>query len=230
MRRVVLALLPVGPLCVAALRYLLPYYTASTDLGTARAVAAHPGRESAVLVLGVVALVTLLPGLLTVAAVLPRTRLRTSALALLVPGYLCLGALIAEDSLLWSAAHAHVPVGTTAALLAATHPAITVAGGVFVAGHVIGTVLLGVALMRAQWLPTWVGGCVAVSQPLHAVAFVVLGSPALDLVGWSLLAIGLAGVAHVLVRRPIAAPVPSPRPIGRRRTVVASHWRRWPVP
>ncbi len=209
MKRVALALLPVGPLCVAALRYLLPYYTASTDLGTARAVAAHSGRESAVLVLGVVALVTLLPGLLAVAAELPPTRMRAWALALLVPGYLCLGALIAEDSLLWSAAHAHVPVHTTAALLSATHPAITVAGVVFVAGHVLGTVLLGVALLRTRSFPTWTGVCVAVSQPLHAVAFVVLASPTLDLVGWGLLGVGLAGVANVLLRRPSTLPVPS---------------------
>ena len=208
MRRLALILLPVGPLCVAALRYLLPYYTAGTDTGTARAVMDHPGRESAVLVLSVAALITLLPGLLLVAEALPRTRLRDWALAFLVPGYLCLGALIAEDSLLWSAAKAHVGVHTTASLLAATHPAITVATGIFVVGHVVGTTLLGVTLLRSSTAPPWAGWCVTVSQPLHFIAFVVLGSPVLDLVGWSLLGIGLAGVARLLTRDGVRQPSP----------------------
>ena len=210
MKRLVLILLPIGPLCVAALRYLLPYYSASSNVSTAKAVIAHPGRESAVLVLSVVAVVTLLPGLLTVAAALPRTRVRTLALTLLVPGYLCLGTLIAKDSLLWSAAHAHIPVQTTASLLAATHPAVTAATNIFVAGHVLGTVLLGIAIARSQTFPTWAGVCVAVSQPLHAVAFVALGSPTLDFIGWALLGLGLAAVARVLAQRLADTTVPSP--------------------
>jgi hypothetical protein len=52
-----------------------------------------------------------------------------------------------------------------------------------VARHVIGTGLLGVAIMRTPWLLSWTGVCVAVSQPPHAVAFDVLGNPTLDLVG-----------------------------------------------
>lgn len=115
-----------------------------------------------------------------------------------MPGYLSLGALIVEDGTLWSAARADVGVRTTASLLDATHPAINVATAVFVVGHVLGTVLLGVTILRSQVFPSWTGWLVAVSQPLHFVAFVVLGSPVLDFIGWTLLAIGLAGIAKVL--------------------------------
>ena len=45
-----------GPASVGILRFLLPYYTAPDSAASARAVAAHPGRESAVLWLGLVEL------------------------------------------------------------------------------------------------------------------------------------------------------------------------------
>ena len=199
MRRVALLLLPVGPLCVGLLRFLLPYYTADGNLATVRAVDAHPGRESAVLWLGLIAIVTLVPGLLAAATALPPSRLKSWAIGLAVPGYLCLGVLLAEDYLLAAGASAYTDPHQIAAQLDALHASYDVGTAIFVIGHVVGTVLLGVALLRSGRIPAWAAWVITVSQPLHFVAAVIVGSPTLDLVAWSMTALGLGVVARVLL-------------------------------
>lgn len=199
MRRATLLLLPVGPLCVGLLRFLLPYYTADGSLATVQAVDAHPARQSAVLWLGLIAIVTLVPGVIAVATALPPSRLKAWALGLSVPGYLCLGVLLAEDYLLSAGVAAHIDPRQLAAQLDANHPSFDVATAIFVVGHVVGTVLLGVALLRSGRIPAWAAWTITVSQPLHFVAAVIVGSPTLDLVAWSMTAVGMGVVARALI-------------------------------
>ncbi len=199
MRRAALLLLPIGPFCIAALRYLLPYYTAGSNVAIVQAVNENPGRESAVLWLGLVGVLTLVPGLIAAAAILPPSRLKAWAMGLAVPGYLCLGVLLVQDSLLWSGAHSGADPKQVILLLDSLHPSINVGFGVFVVGHVLGTVLFGIALLRSRRVPAWAAWAVAVSQPLHFIATVIAGSPTLDLIGWSLTGVGLAVVARALL-------------------------------
>jgi hypothetical protein len=86
------------------------------------------------------------------------------------------------------------------ALARAAHPSVDVALGVFVVGHVVGTVLLGLALWRSRGVPAWAAWAVAVSQPLHFTATVVLGSPQVDFVAWNLMAVGMVLVGRELLR------------------------------
>lgn len=199
MRRAALLLLPIGPFCIAALRYLLPYYTADNNVAIVQAVNEHPGRESAVLWLGLVGVLTLVPGLIAAAAILPPSRLKAWAMGLAVPGYLCLGVLLAQDSLLWSGANSGADPKQVTLLLDSLHPSMNVGLGVFVVGHVLGTVLFGIALLRSRRVPAWAAWAVAVSQPLHFIATVIAGSPTMDLIGWSLTGVGLAVVARALL-------------------------------
>jgi hypothetical protein len=195
-------LLPVGPAAIAALRLLLPYYTAKDSAGMVAAVNAHPGRQSAVLWLAYVGILTLVPGLFAAARICrdAAPRLTLWALGLAVPGYLSLGMLLGSDHVLWSVSHARLPGSQAVAVVDAAHPSIDVAIGVFVLGHVVGTVLLGLALLRSGRIPVWVGWAVTVSQPLHFVATVILGSPQVDFVAWSLTAIGMAFVAREVLK------------------------------
>jgi hypothetical protein len=197
-------LLPVGPLAIAVLRLVLPYYTRSTTAGMVAAVDEHPGRQSAVLWLAYVGVLALVPGLYVVAGVCRAgaPRLTAWAMALAVPGYLSLPMMLGSDDLLWSAHKAGLSTADSVAVVDAAHPAVGVALGVFVLGHVVGTVLLGLALLRSGRIPAWAAWAVAVSQPIHFVATVFLGSPQVDFVGWSLTALGLAMVARVVVREP----------------------------
>lgn len=199
MRRAALLLLPIGPFCIAALRYVLPYYTADNNGAIVQSVNDHPGRESAVLWLGLVGVLTLVPGLIAAAAILPPSRLKAWAMGLAVPGYLCLGVLLAQDSLLWSGVHSGADPKQVELLLDSLHPSMNVGLGVFVVGHVLGTVLFGIALLRSGRVPAWAAWAVAVSQPLHFIATVIAGSPTMDLIGWSLTGVGLAVVARALL-------------------------------
>jgi hypothetical protein len=57
-----------------------------------------------------------------------------------------------------------------------------------------------VVLWRVQGFPRWAALAVAISQPLHFVAAVVVGSHGLDLVAWGLNAVGFAVVAITILR------------------------------
>src|SRR5207248_1687608 len=43
----------------------------------------------------------------------------------------------------------------------------------WVIGHILGMVLLGIALLRARAVPTWVAVALMVSQPMHLVAAII---------------------------------------------------------
>ncbi|MEO6412616.1 MAG: DUF4386 family protein [Pedococcus sp.] len=204
-------LLPLGPAAVAVLRLILPYYTAGSPEETAAEVGRHPGAQSAVLWLGFIAVFTLVPGVIAAAGLCRAAspRLTSWALGLAVPGYLALGIMLASDQVLWSAQAAGLSTTQAAALYLAAHPTIDIAIGIFVMGHVPGTVLLGIALVRSGRVPAWAGWVTAVSQPLHFVATVILGSPQVDFVAWSLTAVGMAVVARELLRHDSSARVPA---------------------
>jgi hypothetical protein len=57
-------------------------------------------------------------------------------------------------------------------------------GLIFVAGHLFGTILLGVALWRARIAPTWLAIAFAISQPFHLTS-VMAGTRWIDLIGWA---------------------------------------------
>jgi hypothetical protein len=176
-------LLPIGPAAIAILRLILPYDTTDDPATIVQKAAAAPGTMNWVIWLGFVGMLTLAPAVIWIAAKTrdqaPKTT--TAAVVLLVPAYLSLGLLVAEDAATLN--------GTTI-----SHPALDAATGVFVAGHVIGTVLLGAAMWQAGF-PRWAAAATAISQPLHFVAAVLVVSHELDFAAWGLNAVGFAAVA-----------------------------------
>ena len=196
--------LPIGPLAVAGLRYVLPYFSASTPRETAADVLAAEGSQSAVLWLGLIATFTLLPGVLAVGRLTRRgaPRLTAAAMVMVVPGYLALTYMIGSDLVLWTGARAGLDLSSLTGLAETIHPTSNIAVAVFVLGHVIGTVLLGLALLRSRTVPGWVAILTAVAQPLHFVALVIVGSRELDAAAWTLNAVTFAVVAVAIVRTP----------------------------
>lgn len=71
---------------------------------------------------------------------------------------------------------------------------------VFVLGHLVGTLLLGIALVRARTVPRWAAVLVAVSPILHAGTFAL--SPLADAGAYFLLTISCTACAWSLVRTP----------------------------
>jgi hypothetical protein len=197
-------LLPIGPAAVAALRYVLPYDTTDDPAAVVSKVAAHPAAQDAVLWLGLVAALTLVPGLFAAGRLTSRRapRLTAAAMLLAVPGYLALNVMLAGDILLAVGVRGGLDPATLTALYAAPHPVQDFATAIFVAGHVLGVVLLGAALWHSQAVPRWAAALTAASQPLHVIAAVVLVSHPLDLIAWGLTAAGMAAVGVALVREP----------------------------
>ena len=195
-------LLPVGPAAVGIQRYVLPYRTTDGPQAVVAKVAADPQAQSLLLWLALVGLFTLVPGVLAVARLTRRRAPRTTMVAvlLLVPAYLSMGWLVGSDVLLWVGVHAEVDQATLVRLYSTDHPTTMVAAGVFVLGHVVGTVLLGVALWRSSAVPRWAAIVTLVAQPLHFTAAVLLGSPTLDLAAWSLNVLGFAAAGLAILR------------------------------
>jgi len=99
------------------------------------------------------------------------------------------------DYLAQAAPTAGTPTSTTAALLDAVNvlPATATASIVFVIGHILGGILLGIALWRV--IPAWAAVALAFSQPLHFVFAVFVPNHLLDGVAWALTAVGFAAAA-----------------------------------
>ena len=201
-RRLIALLLPIGPAAIAVLRYVLPYDTTSSSSEVARQVADHQSAQNAVVWLGFLAMLTLVPAVLAVAKVARRESPRLAAIGvgLLVPGYLVLGWLVVSDAALLYAVREGLPPDVTAGLYENLHPGTAVAAVIFVIGHVVGTVLLGCALLRGTAVPAWAAIAVLVSQPLHFVAAVIVSSNELDLMAWGLNAVGFAAVSVAMLR------------------------------
>ncbi|WP_405060294.1 hypothetical protein OG474_01280 [Kribbella sp. NBC_01505] len=195
-------ILPIGPAAIALLRYFLPYDTVDDPATITTKILADPGRSSLVLWFGYIGVLTLVPGAYFVGRLI-RARapwLTAIALLLLVPGYLSLPWASSGDVFTWSAGQAGLDAGAITRAAEITHGSADIAGVVFVVGHVLGTILLGIALWRSRMVPRWAAVATAISQPIHFVAAVVLVSHTLDLVGWGLQAVGFAAVGWAILR------------------------------
>jgi hypothetical protein len=109
--------------------------------------------------------------------------------------------LASSDAFTWSAGTAGVDPATITRIADVTHGSVDVAGIAFVAGHVLGTILLGIAMWRSGVGGRWAAVAVAVSQPLHLISVIISSHP-LDLVGWGLQAVGFAAVGLAILRMP----------------------------
>lgn len=194
-------LMPIGPAAIALLRLF-----AQDDTRAGELLAADSGEQIWLDIAGWIALFTLVPG---VYAALHLTRRYRPLLtiwtgAFLVPAYLGMTALVSINA----AAYAGIALGLspqTASELgvaAMGAPAVGLPVLVFVVGHIVGTVLLGILVVRARLVSLPWGILLAVSQPIHLVA-TVLELPWLDFVGWGATAAGMAALAVRVVRTPI---------------------------
>jgi len=187
----------IGPVSIAALRGLLPYDTVDDSGAIVEKVAAHPGTEHAVLWLSALALLTMPLALLVVSRVAmhARPRLGTAAAAIAWLGFANLAFLITPDQAALAGHDAGLPTATTAALLSALdqNPVAATATALFVTGHILGIVLLGVALWRV--IPRWAAVALIVSQPLHFIVAVIVPNHPLDVLAWLLTAVGFTAAA-----------------------------------
>ncbi|MEI8410634.1 MULTISPECIES: hypothetical protein [unclassified Kribbella] len=195
-------ILPIGPAAIALLRYFLPYDTVDDMSTITNKIVDNLDRGSLVLWLGFIGILTLVPGAYAVGRLTRRRApwLTAIALLLVVPGYLALPWMASGDIFIWSAGTAGLDPAAITRAAEVSHGTMDIAGIVFVAGHVIGTILLGIAMWRSHIVPRWAAVATAISQPIHLIAAVVVVSHTLDLVGWGLQAAGFAAVGWAILR------------------------------
>lgn len=198
------AVVVLGPLSIAALRGILPYDSADDATAIATKVAAHQGVQELTLWLTPIAMATLVPGVIAVGTLALRSSRTLGAwgLTLAVAGYSLLWATTALDFAALAAARSGIGIQATAELLDSLNGSVTqiVPVAVFVLGHIVGTVLIGVALLRARAIPRWAVWMLIISQPLHLVFAVIVPVHALDAGAWLLTAIGFAAALPALLR------------------------------
>ncbi len=192
-------LMPVGPLAVAILRFVIPYDAFDAPDTVIAKVAAHPAAQAAVIWLGLVALFTLVPGAYAVLRLVRpgAPRLAIAAAILLIPGYLGLfGTASGADLNAYVGARANLDPHTLTQLMqqASEQPTVVISGLVFLVGHIVGCILLGLALWRSA-VVHWIWAiAMTISQPIHLYA-AVTGNHPLDLVAWGLATVAMAAAA-----------------------------------
>jgi hypothetical protein len=202
MWRVIFGVLaPLAPLSIAILRYLLPYDTIDDQQSIVAKSLAAPEFSTAVVWLGILPAVALVPGLLTVAWV-TRRRVPVLTTVAFIVAYLGFSVLsgggFPADAVALAGSRIGLSTESLTALLnaGAENPASAFSGIIFVVCHIVGAVLLGAAMVKSRALPRWIGWMLIASQPLHFVAAVILSSHSLDLIAWGMtaFAFGAAGV------------------------------------
>ena len=192
-------LMPIGPAAVAVIRFVIPIGPVGPS------VADQPDAQRLVLAFGVVAVFTLLPGAFAALHLTRRYRPLFTVFvgATLVPGYLGMTALMAGDTVAMAATDLGLAPELVTRMSDAVMslPSMLLLVLVFVVGHIVGTVLLGILVTTARLVPLTVGVLLTVSQPIHLAA-VFLASHELDLVGWGLTAIGMGFLAWRVLRTP----------------------------
>jgi hypothetical protein len=196
-------LMPIGPASIAVLRFVMPYNTTDSSRVIVAKVVAHPAAEKVVLWMTFVAVFTLLPGAI---AAIRLTRRRAPVLAattavLLIGGYLASSVLAVADEDALTAATRGIDHATVARIidLVNDQPSVNLLTTIFVAGHLLGVILLACALRRSRQIPLIGALILGVSQPLHLTA-ALTGEHPLDLLAWGMTAIGMTFAARALLR------------------------------
>lgn len=205
LRRVLAALVMLLPATAIVVGKVVVPTTASDDTRVLiDLVAADQGRQSVGVMLGAVAMLTLVPAFLAASRL---ARRRHPVLALLAAGtnllaYLGTGlAFGAMDNLVLAASTLPDQQRDGAASLIdafAASPLFNLSIGLFVIGHIVGCVLTGLALRGT--IPGYGWIALTVSQPAHFVCFVILQNPVLDAMAWGLTAFGFVVCAVVVLR------------------------------
>jgi hypothetical protein len=206
--RVTLAIaLPLGPLLVTISRAIMPSFSSEDRLDIVSDSLTDTSALRAGLWLGFFAIPLLLAGTLAIGNLARRRAPVLATVGTVITFLAFAGAAVVSstDAVILAGGDLGLDPSAIDRILAAIerHPTYGIGIGLFVIGHIVGLVLLGIALRRSRVVAGWAAWAVAVSQPLHFVAFVILRSRALDVTaGWGLTTIRFLAVGVAIARTP----------------------------
>jgi hypothetical protein len=179
---------------------------ASKQVGAALA---HPTAMSWSQVLDV-PLLLLIPAVLFAGGVagFGRTRLATAGTVIAFISVLGAGYLLAQDVVVAAAAHATDHSTATRVVTAFEHgTAVNIVLAIYLVGHLVGFVLLGIALIRSGNVPVWAGVAMCLWPVGEMLGEASRVAPAAA-IGFGLLVVAFGACAKALTQRTTAAPVP----------------------
>lgn len=196
-------ILPIPPTCVAIGRL---FQTDDSDTRrTLDLIAANPDRQFSFALLGFIGLLTVVPAFLAAAGLSRRRRpvLTTIALTVNLAGYLGAFAMAAIDNLYLIGALLPADQRDVAAIVIDKMWSSGIPGvstNLFVLGHVLGAILMGLALRGSIATIGWLA--MLLTTPMHVLAFVVLQMPALDMAAWLLMTLAFVCCAVKIIKTP----------------------------
>lgn len=201
--RILLAIVaPVPALAIALSTATAPYSTSGDSADILAGAAAEPDVMRVSAWLNLLTAVTLIPAVIAVIWVCRRRapRLTTVGAVLTLLGFSAAQALPNEELDALTAAEKGLDRGVVQALSDAVwnQPMVNAALLLFLAGMVIGGILLGIALWRSRSAPRWMALALIVSSPMHLVFD--FGVNAISALSWVLAAVGFAGASVALLR------------------------------
>jgi hypothetical protein len=194
---------PATAVVIAVLRFALPYNTLDDARTVFEQSLVHQTFDTVVLWAGLLLAPTAVTGALAVVWISRRRApvLATIGAFLAVPGFIALAGQGQTQNVITLLAAQHKADAGFAYEVSNAVQSLPQAGalvGVFVFGHLIGTILLGMALWRSRSVPSWIAWALAISQPIHLLS-AMTGNHPLDLLGWGMTAFGFAAAAYVLL-------------------------------
>lgn len=162
--------------------------------------AAHPGALHVATMLALVGSLLAIPGLLAALKLLRGSILALVAVVLMIAGYVSyFGVNFTNWDTLALAQTAPERADVLDASMAQGAP--TVFFLLFVVGNLLGTLLLGIALIRSRRVP-WVAGVLVIGWPVGHVTNLLVGSEWFAVAGGALEVAGLVMVAAAILRTP----------------------------
>jgi hypothetical protein len=192
-----------GPLMFAAAFLVSPYDTSDSTKEIVRAIAGHQGAMELSVWFWTVGTVVFAPGLVAVGllATARSTKLGLWGSVLFGTGLLAVTATPSLDAVALGALDKGVGLDTLAKVADGTNGLAVVNAPLlyFIAAHVIGAILLGIALLRGRIVPVWAAWLLILSMPVNVAGY-MSGLAVVVVVSFVMLAVPFAFAALVLVR------------------------------
>jgi hypothetical protein len=196
-------ILPIPPTAVAIGRL---FQTDDTNTRQALdSIALNPERQFSFALLGFIALLALVPAFLAAGALSRRRTpvLTTVAVGVNLVAYVGAFAMGAIDNLYLIGALLPPEQRDVAAIVIDKMWSSGIPGvstSLFVLGHILGAMLMGLALRGSIATVGWLA--MLLTTPMHVLAFVVLQMPALDLAAWLLMTLAFVCCAVKIIKTP----------------------------
>ena len=196
-------ILPIPPTCIAIGRL---FQTDDSDTRqTLDLIAAHPDRQFTFALLGFISLAFVIPAFLAAGRLSRRRRpvLTAVALAVNLMGFIGAFSLFAIDNLYLIGASLPVEQRDVGAIVIDEMWSSGITGfgtNLFVLGHFLGTILMGLALRGSIPRVGWVA--MLLTTPAHFLGFVFLQMPAVDMAAWLLMTVAFIYCAIKIVKTP----------------------------